>query len=72
MKIIMNSNGDNESPWNNLRCMEISPNVSLFDRNTVFQLSMLRPNNRRILSGAPTTFSVFFNQEWGTMYYAFL
>ena len=24
----MNSNGDNKSPWNNLRCMETSHNVS--------------------------------------------
>ena len=37
----MNSNGDNESPWNFPRCMETSPNVSPFDVSTLFQLRML-------------------------------
>ena len=36
MGIIMNSKGDNKSPWNITRCIETSPNVS-----TVFQLRIL-------------------------------
>ena len=36
MRIIVNSKGDNESPWNITRYIETSPNIS-----TVFQLSIL-------------------------------
>ena len=62
MRLIMNSNGDNESPWNILRSTETLPNVSPFDVSTVFQLQMLLPNNRQMLSVTATIFSFSFNQ----------
>ena len=59
MRIIMNSNRDNESPWNIARCMETSPNVSPLHLSTVFYLRILLPNNQRMLSATHTVNAVF-------------
>ena len=53
----MNSNRDNESPWNIARCMETY--VSPLHLSTVFYLRILLPNNQRMLSATHTVNAVF-------------
>ena len=37
MRTLMNSNGDNESPWNIPHCIETWPNISPFDVSAILQ-----------------------------------